>query len=184
MQGLTRKRVIHRAGASGTTFAFTQHPGAVGEALKKRRDVGLTARWPTGVGAKGTDGVAETIQKTPGAIGYLDFGYAQYGKVAIAKLQNRAGENVAPSVKSNQAALKSVVSPENLRAFVPSVATAQHCVRAPASCPGLLIVAELVRVHDLAAVARDDRTHGRFVKILLEPVNGTVREGGVDSLLE
>jgi phosphate transport system substrate-binding protein len=110
---------VHRAGASGTTFVFAQHLSAVSEAWKKGPGAALTVRWPVGVAAKGTDGVAELIQQTPGAIGYLDLGYARKSKLAIATLQNKAGEYVEPNSESGQAALKSVELPENLRVFVP-----------------------------------------------------------------
>jgi phosphate transport system substrate-binding protein len=111
--------VVHRAGASGTTFAFTQHLSAVSEVWKRGSGAGLTVRWPAGLAAKGTDGVAETIQQMPGAIGYLEFGYARKSKLATATLQNKAGDYVAPGVESGQAALQSVALPENLRAFLP-----------------------------------------------------------------
>jgi phosphate transport system substrate-binding protein len=111
--------LVRRAGASGTTFVFTQHLSAVNEAWKKGPGAGLSVRWPTGVAARGTDGVAELIQQTPGAIGYLDHGYALRSKLATAILQNKAGDYVAPSLESGQAALRSAPLPDNLRAFVP-----------------------------------------------------------------
>jgi phosphate transport system substrate-binding protein len=110
--------VVHRAGASGTTFAFTRHLSAVNEAWKAGPGAGLTVEWPGGVMATGTDGVAETIQRTPGAIGYLDFGHAREANLTTAALQNKAGEFVAPSVESGRAALDSVAWPDDFRAFV------------------------------------------------------------------
>jgi phosphate transport system substrate-binding protein len=110
---------VHRRGASGTTFVFTQHLSAVSPTTWKP-GTGLKVAWPaTGFGAKGTDGVVEKIQETEGAIGYLNFGYAQANKLPIATLENKVGEYIKPSVESGQAALNSVTLPENLRAFVP-----------------------------------------------------------------
>jgi phosphate transport system substrate-binding protein len=112
---------VRRLGASGTTFVFTQHLTAVGKALGEewKPGTGLTVNWPEEVkGEKGSDGVAAFIQSTPGAIGYLEFGYALQSKLATAALQNQAKEYVKPSVESGQAALADVQLPENLREWV------------------------------------------------------------------
>ncbi len=110
---------VHRLGASGTTFVFTQHLSAISQSWEKATGRGLTVDWPVGQGALGQDGVVEAIGKTPGAIGYLDFGTASRSKMTLAKLQNKAGEFIAPSIESCQAALASVKLPENLRVWVP-----------------------------------------------------------------
>src|SRR5262249_46397359 len=70
--------VVIRAESSGTTFAFTNHLSAVSEEWKKKFPVGKSLKLPyTHVGGKGNAGVAAWIQQTPGAIGYLEFGYAE-----------------------------------------------------------------------------------------------------------
>ena len=67
----------------------------------------------------GNDGVAEHIQQTPGAIGYLGYNSALKDKLAIASLQNKAGEFVAPGVASGRAALASVELADNMRTWIP-----------------------------------------------------------------
>jgi phosphate transport system substrate-binding protein len=109
--------VVRRLGSSGTTFVFTQHLSAVSESWKNGPGTGLSVRWPTGVGAKGGDGIADTIRQTPGAIGYLNQGGAQENKLAVASLQNRSGEYVRPTLEAEQATLATVSLGENLRGW-------------------------------------------------------------------
>jgi phosphate transport system substrate-binding protein len=62
------------------------------------------------------DGVAATIKQTPGAIGYIEYGFAKIAKLPMAWLENRAGKFVEPSLASGQAALASVTFPADFRA--------------------------------------------------------------------
>jgi phosphate transport system substrate-binding protein len=111
--------LVYRLGASGTTFVLSGHLSAVSEEWKKTRAEGLTVDWPVGTGAKGADGIAAMIQRTPGAIGYVDFGTAQRNKLSMASLQNKAGEFVQPSLETCQAAFATVALPEDLRLSIP-----------------------------------------------------------------
>ena len=61
-------------------------------------------KWPVGIAAKGNPGVAGTISQTPGAIGYIGSEYAFALKIPVAKLQNKAGNFVAPTTESISAA--------------------------------------------------------------------------------
>jgi phosphate transport system substrate-binding protein len=115
----TKITVLYRLGASGTTYVFTQHLAAISESWKKGPGFGLTVQWPSGTGVKASDGMAETILKTPGAIGYLDYGSAQRNKVRMAALQNKSGSFVQPGIDSGQASLAAIELPENLRAWAP-----------------------------------------------------------------
>ena len=61
--------------------------------------------WPVGAGAKGSDGVAATVQQIPGGIGYDESAYADaeppdHG----ACCKNKAGKFVAPTMAAFQAA--------------------------------------------------------------------------------
>src|SRR6187549_3325735 len=60
--------VVHRSDGSGTTFVFTQHLAAVSDAWKQGPGVNKSVEWPTGVGAKGNEGVSAQVKQTPGAI--------------------------------------------------------------------------------------------------------------------
>jgi phosphate transport system substrate-binding protein len=111
--------VVRRAEGSGTTFAFTNHLSAISPAWKKGPGVGKSVVWPKSIGARGNEGVTALIQQTPGAIGYLEYGYADLAKLPMAVLENHAGKYVAPGPESGKAALKGAKIPENLRVFIP-----------------------------------------------------------------
>jgi phosphate transport system substrate-binding protein len=112
----------HRADSSGTTFVFTQHLSAISEAWKKGPGTGTTVNWPgsdKSIASPQNAGVAATIKHTPGAIGYIEYGYAEQGKMPMAWLENKSGKFVKPSLESGQAALAGVELPTDLRAWLP-----------------------------------------------------------------
>ncbi len=79
---------------------------------------GKTVEWPTGLGAKGNEGVTAQILQTEGSLGYVEYGYAKQQEISMATLENKAGQYVAPSEESAAQALSATTLPENLRAFV------------------------------------------------------------------
>ncbi|MFB2837023.1 phosphate ABC transporter substrate-binding protein PstS [Floridanema evergladense] len=111
--------IVYRADGSGTTAIFTQHLSAISSKWKSKVGEGKSVSWPTGAGAKGNEGVTAQIKQTPGAIGYLEYGYARNSKIPYATLQNKAGNFIAPTPTNSATALASVKLPRNLRAFVP-----------------------------------------------------------------
>lgn len=110
--------VIHRSDGSGTTGVFTKHLTAISPEWQSKVGEGKTVNWPVGVGAKGNDGVTAQVKQTAGAIGYVEFGYAQQNQIPMAALENRSGDFVMPSEKSSEKTLDAVELPENLRAFI------------------------------------------------------------------
>jgi phosphate transport system substrate-binding protein len=114
--------VARRADASGTTFVFTQHLSAISEAWKDGPGTGTSVNWPGSdkfIASPQNAGVAATIKQTPGAIGYIEYGYAEQGKLPMASLENKAGKFVRPTLESGQAALAGVELPPDLRAWIP-----------------------------------------------------------------
>ncbi|QDS89841.1 Phosphate-binding protein PstS precursor [Rosistilla ulvae] len=114
--------VVRRADSSGTTFVFTQHLSAISEEWANGPGTGKTVVWPDSdkiVASPKNDGVTATITQTPGAIGYIEYGYAKLTKLAMASLENKAGNFVLPSLESGQAALSNVEMPADLRAWLP-----------------------------------------------------------------
>ncbi|HMR02484.1 MAG TPA: phosphate ABC transporter substrate-binding protein PstS [Candidatus Competibacter phosphatis] len=106
--------VVARSDSSGTTYVFTGHLSAVSEEFKSTVGHGKTAQWPKSfVKAPKNDGVTATIKQTPGAIGYIEYGYAIATKQPMAILQNKAGKFVAPGDESGKAALASAEFPTN-----------------------------------------------------------------------
>jgi phosphate transport system substrate-binding protein len=113
--------VVRRSDASGTNFVFTKHLSAISPAFAKQVGSGTTVEWPASdkiVGAPKNDGVTATIKQTPGAIGYIEYGYAKLTKAPIALLQNKAGNYVAADAKSGAASLATAKLGPDLRGWI------------------------------------------------------------------
>ncbi|NJK38390.1 MAG: phosphate ABC transporter substrate-binding protein PstS [Oscillatoriales cyanobacterium RM2_1_1] len=109
---------VYRSDGSGTTGVFTMHMSAVSEEWKNSIGEGKTVQWPVGIGAPKNDGVAAQINQTPGAIGYLEEGYAASAGLPMASLENKSGNFIKPSPESTSKSLGAVELPDNLRAFI------------------------------------------------------------------
>ena len=110
--------VVYRSDGSGTTGVFTKHLSAISPEWTEQVGEGKTVEWPTGLGAKGNEGVTAQILQTEGSVGYIEYGYAKQQEIPTATLENKAGQYVAPSSESAANALGAATLPENLRAFV------------------------------------------------------------------
>jgi phosphate transport system substrate-binding protein len=111
--------VITKSDASGTTFVFTSHLSAISAAWRDGPGAGTAVNFPVGVAAKGTLGVTALIKRTPGAIGYVEYGYAKQTDLPMAILENKSGRFVSADLTSGTAALSSVALPADLRAWIP-----------------------------------------------------------------
>lgn len=115
--------VVTRSDASGTTYVFTQHLATISEPFKKDVGQGTTVQWPKTsqfVAAPKNDGVTATVKQTPGAIGYIEYGYAKLTKADTALLQNKAGKFIAANEASGTAALASAnPKDDDLRVWIP-----------------------------------------------------------------
>ncbi|MEO6070856.1 MAG: phosphate ABC transporter substrate-binding protein PstS [Chitinophagaceae bacterium] len=96
--------VAHRSDGSGTTNIFTTYLSKVNSSWEKKPGKGSSINWPVGLGGKGNEGVAGLIKQTPGAIGYIELAYAMQNKMSFAKVQNKSGNFITPSVASTSAA--------------------------------------------------------------------------------
>jgi phosphate transport system substrate-binding protein len=99
---------IWRSDGSGTSYNFTDYLSKVSKEFKSSIGKGTQPAFKVGVGAKGSSGVAAKLGSTPGGITYVDVAYAYKNHYKIAKLRNRAGKFIIPSVKSLKAATASV----------------------------------------------------------------------------
>jgi phosphate transport system substrate-binding protein len=99
--------VVHRSDGSGTTFNFAHYLSQVSPAWKARIGEGTSVDWPTGVGGKGNEGVAAYVKQIPNSIGYVEYAYVLQNGMAWTYVQNAAGNYVAPSQDSFQAAAAS-----------------------------------------------------------------------------
>ena len=96
--------VVRRSDGSGTTFNFTDYLSKVNAEWKAKVGQGTAVEWPTGVGAKGNEGVAGNVGQTKNSIGYVEYAYAKQNKLTYAAMTNKSGKTVQPTVASFQAA--------------------------------------------------------------------------------
>ena len=105
--------VVHRSDGSGTTYNFTKHLAAISGAWKNGPGSSKTVAWPTGVGAKGNEGIAAQLNQVEGGLGYVESAYVK-GKLQAASLTNASGEVVKPTSASESEALASIDLGPNL----------------------------------------------------------------------
>ena len=95
---------VYRSDGSGTNFLFSDYLSKVSPKFMSSIGANTSVQWPTGIGAKGNEGVANMTAQTDGAIGYVEYAYAKQNKMPYTLLTNKAGVAVAPSMDSFQAA--------------------------------------------------------------------------------
>ena len=107
---------VHRSDGSGTTAGFTNSLSAFSPYWEIRVGRGKSVRWPgsNAVGAKGNSGIAGVIKNTPGAIGYLNYGYVK-GSFQQAAIQNKAGNYVTANAETSAAGLSQIKLDSKLR---------------------------------------------------------------------
>jgi phosphate ABC transporter phosphate-binding protein len=96
--------VVFRADASGTTAAFTRYMARVSDTWKAGPGTATSVQWPVGQGARGNEGVANTVRNTPGAIGYTENAYATVNRLVTTQLRNKSGNFVKPEMANFTAA--------------------------------------------------------------------------------
>jgi phosphate transport system substrate-binding protein len=92
--------VVHRSDGSGTTWIFTNYLAKVSEDWKNGPGNSKDVKWPVGIGGQKNPGVANGVQKTIGAIGYVEYAYAVEAKLPYASLKNKDGNFVEPSAET------------------------------------------------------------------------------------
>ena len=100
-------KVVFRSDGSGTTANFTAHLTAISNAWQKGPGQGKSISWPTGIGAKGNEGVAAQLGQLDGSIGYVEAAYVKQPLQAAA-LTNASGELVKPTAESEIKGLASI----------------------------------------------------------------------------
>jgi phosphate transport system substrate-binding protein len=109
--------VAHRSDGSGTTNIFTNYLSKVSPEWKTKVGSGGAVNWPAGLGGKGNEGVSGLVKQTPGAIGYVELIYALQNKMDYAKIKNKKGNFITPSLASVTAA-GNVKLPDDSKIFI------------------------------------------------------------------
>ena len=106
---------VHRADGSGTTFNFTYFLSKISKDWRKHYGAKKAINWPGNqhVGGNKNSGVASLIKQTAYSVGYIDYADAKNNKIAMADVENKAGEFITPNLSSFQvAAAKANLNPK------------------------------------------------------------------------
>jgi phosphate transport system substrate-binding protein len=106
---------IHRADGSGTTYNFTYYLSKVSKKWRHTYGAKKSLSWPGDhhIGGKTNSGVAALLKQTPYSVGYIDYADAKNNAIAMATLENRAGNFIKPELKNFQvAAAKAALNPK------------------------------------------------------------------------
>ena len=106
---------VHRADGSGTTYNFTYYLSKVDKKWRKTYGAKKSLSWPGNhhIGGKTNSGVAALLKQTKFSVGYIDYADAKNNAIAMATVENRAGNYIKPTLKSFQiAAAKASLDPK------------------------------------------------------------------------
>jgi phosphate transport system substrate-binding protein len=97
---------VHRSDPSGSTSIFTEFLSKHSADWKSKVGTGVTVHWPEkiGIGEDKTAGVAGSITKAEGSIGYIELFYALQNKIPFGSIKNSEGKMIKPSMDSVSAA--------------------------------------------------------------------------------
>lgn len=99
--------VVHRSDGSGTSYIFSDYLAQANTVWRGQVGASKTPNWPVGVGGKGNPGVAQIVQQTNGAIGYVELAYVLQNKMHEAELKNGKGQYLFPTPRTVAAAAAS-----------------------------------------------------------------------------
>jgi phosphate transport system substrate-binding protein len=85
---------VYRSDGSGTTYIFTDFLSKVSSDWQSKVGKATSVKWPTGIGQKGSEGVAGMVRQSPYSFGYVELIYATQNKMSYGSVKNAAGKFV------------------------------------------------------------------------------------------
>jgi phosphate transport system substrate-binding protein len=110
-----RITVAHRSDGSGSTYILTDYLCDLSPEWKSKVGRYMSVNWPVGVGFAGNGAMSSYVQKTPGAIGYVDLIFAIQNQLTQASMKNAAGVYTKASTESITAAINTAKVPDDMR---------------------------------------------------------------------
>ena len=101
-------KVIYRDESSGATAIWTEYLSHSSSQWKSQVGVGNQVAWPVGVPAGKNDGIADSVSRTTGAIGYAELSHAIANSLPVGQVKNQSGAFIQPSAQSIRAAAESI----------------------------------------------------------------------------
>jgi phosphate transport system substrate-binding protein len=143
--------VAHRSDGSGTTSNFTTFLDEATESWTL--GAGDTVEWPpNSVGGEKNTGVAQAIQDTEGAIGYVDLADANASSLVTASIENADGNFVQPTLEGTTAGLEGAVVNDDL-SYNPLNASGPEAY--PITAPTYILVHTEYEDADVAAAVKE-----------------------------
>jgi phosphate transport system substrate-binding protein len=106
----TKITPVFRSDPSGDTYAFTDFLSKVSPDWKAQKGASTSISFSSGIGGKGNDGVAATLNRNDGTIGYLAISYVFSNHLDYALIRNAAGNFPQPGPQSIGAAAAAATS--------------------------------------------------------------------------
>jgi phosphate transport system substrate-binding protein len=107
---------VARQDTSGTTFLLSTHLSAISQPWKEKYGSLSFVTWSERVQLKsGNEPIAQFVKNTPGAIGYVDLATAEKLKLPAARIENKAGNFIAPSLRTGAETLQGTKGALDLR---------------------------------------------------------------------
>jgi phosphate transport system substrate-binding protein len=102
---------LHRSEGSGTTYVWSEYLSKISPAWKSKVGTGFSVNWPVGLPARGNDGVADLIARTPNSMGYLELSYAVQKGLTFGRVRNSSGNFIKADLASVAAAAETAPIP-------------------------------------------------------------------------
>lgn len=109
--------VVHRSDSSGTNYVLTNYFSKVNSRWSSEVGTGTKVKWKVGVGVEKNAGVADTVKKIQGSIGYVSLDYAEEKGLPVASIRNSSGNYVKPTAESIMASAD-VNIPKDMRVLI------------------------------------------------------------------
>jgi len=107
--------VVHRSDGSGTSYIFTDYLCSVSKEWESQVGRNTSVKWPSGLGAKGNEGVAGQVKQLHGTVGYVELAYAHQNDLPYANMKNAAGHPIEASLDSVTEAMATAKIPDDFR---------------------------------------------------------------------
>ena len=114
--------VVHRSDGSGTNYVLTDYFSKVRPKWANDVGAGTKVKWKIGIGVEKNSGVAGTVKKIQGSIGYVSLDYAEEKDLPVASIRNSSGNYVKPTAEAIVASAD-VEMPQDVRILITNTAS-------------------------------------------------------------
>jgi phosphate transport system substrate-binding protein len=175
--------VIHRSDNSGTTFNLTEYLSRVSPSWKSGPGKGVAVNWPTGIGARGSSGVAAALSSTQGGITYVDVAYTLANHLKFAAVRNKAGTYALPGLTGIKSAAATInrVAPDNGGISIVNPAKTQKLAYPICTFTYVIIPKQTAKAAELKRFVNWALTKGQAYgpKLLFSPIPKVVRRASL-----